>query len=240
MLKISDISKVIDDKKVIKSLSLHIKPGEIIALLGPNGAGKTTTIKLVMGMLMSDSGTISMDNFTVNEHKSEYIKKIGYVPDEPFFYEELKGAEFLRFTADLWDPTIFRKNEKEIIGNIRRLEMESFIDKPIYTYSLGMKRKLSLLIALIHQPKLLIMDEPLNGLDPMTVYTIKEYLTDYVKRGNAVLFSTHMMDVAESFCTEIAIIKEGELLIHESLETMREKRTSSLEEYFIQLVESIS
>lgn len=236
MLKINDISKVIDDKKVIKSLSLHIKLGEIIALLGPNGAGKTTTIKLIMGMLISDSGTITAENFTVNEHKKQYIKKIGYVPDEPFFYEELKGAEFLRFTADLWNPNIFRENEKGIIGNIRSLEMAEFIDKPIYTYSLGMKRKLSLLIALIHQPKLLIMDEPLNGLDPMTVYTIKEYLTDYVKRGNAVLFSTHMMDVAESFCTEIAIIKEGELLIHESLEKMRGKSTDSLEKYFIQLV----
>src|SRR5690625_5316948 len=113
--------------------------------------------------------------------------------------------------------------------------MGDFLEEPIHTYSLGMKKKLSLLIALIHQPRLLIMDEPLNGLDPMTVYTIKDYINDYIKKGNSVLMSTHMMDVAESFCYHISVFKNGNLLIHQSIKVIRENQSTTLEEYIIQL-----
>lgn len=236
MLQIKNISKRIENKPIVNSLSLHIEEGQNIALLGPNGAGKTTTIKMIMGIISLDSGDISIEGHSINKNKKQYLKYLGYVPDEPFFYEELKGMEFLRFTADLREKDLFGNSKDMFEQTIEQLEMKDFLKDPIHTYSLGMKKKLALLIALIHQPKLLIMDEPLNGLDPMTVYTIKNYLNEYIKKGNSVLFSTHMMDVVENFCSHIAVIKQGTLLTHQKISDLKTSEFKSLEKYFIDLV----
>src|SRR5690625_5161284 len=203
MLEIKNISKKIEDKSIVNALHIKIEAGQNVALIGPNGAGKTTTMKMIMGLITSDSGDITMAGLSKQKNNRAYLQLLGYVPDEPFFYEELKGSEFLRFTADLWDKNIYNNNRHLFEETIQKLVMGDFLEEPIHTYSLGMKQKQSLLIALLHQPRLLIMDEPLNGLDPMTVYTIKDYINDYIKKGNSVLMSTHMMDVAESFCSHI-------------------------------------
>src|SRR5690625_4297894 len=236
MLEIKNISKKIEDKSIVNALHIKIEAGQNVALIGPNGAGKTTTMKMIMGLITSDSDDITMAGLSKQKNNRAYLQLLGYVPDEPFVYEKLKGSEFFSFTADLWDKNLYNNNRHTFEETIQELEMGDYLEEPIHTYSLGMKKKLSLLIALIHQPRILIMDEPLNGLDPMTVYTIKNYINAYIEKGNSVLMSTHMMDVAESFCSHIAVIKKGNLLIHQSIKDMQKNQSKTLEEYFIQLV----
>ncbi|MDQ0164055.1 ABC transporter ATP-binding protein [Aeribacillus alveayuensis] len=232
MLEIKKLSKQIEGKNIIKSLDFTIKPGQIVALLGPNGAGKTTTIKLLLGLLNPTSGDIKADSISLLEDRKNYLKKIGYVPDEPFFYEELKGIEFLRFTIDLWGNLTYDQDHYNRL--IQYLKMESFINDPIYTYSYGMKKKLSLLVSLIHKPNYLIMDEPFNGLDPSTTHNIKNFLYEYSSGETAVLLSTHMLDVAEKFCTHVAIIKDGNLIIFDEIKNIKsENQVTTLEEFFI-------
>src|SRR5690625_270301 len=209
MLEIKNISKKIEDKSIVNALHIKIEAGQNVALIGPNGAGKTTTMKMIMGLITSDSGDITMAGLSKQKNNRAYLQLLGYVPDEPFFYEELKGSEFLRFTADLWDKNLYNNNRHTFEETIQELEMGDYLEEPIHTYSLGMKKKLSLLIALIHQPRILIMDEPLNGLDPMTVYTIKNYINAYIKKGNPFLFSTHIIDIPESYSSLFAAIRKG-------------------------------
>lgn len=236
MLEITRLSKQIEEKNIIKSFSLNINSGQIVALLGPNGAGKTTTIKLLLGLLNPSSGEIKADSISLLEDRKNYLKKVGYVPDEPFFYEELKGIEFLRFTIDLWGNSVYDQNHYNEL--IQHLKMESFINDPIYTYSYGMKKKLSILISLIHKPKYLIMDEPFNGLDPSTTHNIKNFLQKYAIDGNAVLLSTHMLDVAEKFCTHVAIINDGNLIIFDKIKNIKSKdQITTLEEFFIHSID---
>jgi ABC-2 type transport system ATP-binding protein len=235
MLEIKKLSKKIEGKNIIKSLDFSIQPGQIVALLGPNGAGKTTTIKLLLGLLHPTSGDIKADSFSLLHDRKSYLKKIGYVPDSPFFYEELKGIEFLRFTIDLWGKSLY--DQKHYHKLIQHLQMESFINEPIHTYSYGMKKKLALLIALIHKPNYLIMDEPFNGLDPSTTHNVKNFLNEYASGETAVLLSTHMLDVAEKFCTHAAIIKDGNLIMFDELEKIKAKNKSfSLEQFFIDAI----
>ncbi|SDB85546.1 ABC transporter ATP-binding protein [Shouchella lonarensis] len=236
MLSVENVFKTIEEKSIIHDLCLNIQAGDNVALIGPNGAGKTTTMKMIMGLLSMDKGRITMDGFSVRNQRKQYLNLVGYVPDEPFFYEELKGEEFLRFTADLWGEELYVDNENLINETIDSLDMRRFLGEKIHTYSLGMKKKLSLLIALIHQPKLLVMDEPFNGLDPMTVYAIKDYMKRYVNKGNAVLISTHMLDAAEHFCTHVAILKDGHLLSYQKTKNIKKQGSETLEAYFVNLV----
>ncbi|MGY3316868.1 ABC-2 type transport system ATP-binding protein [Peribacillus simplex] len=232
MLEIIKLSKQIEGKNIIKSLDFTIEPGQIVALLGPNGAGKTTTIKLLLGLLNPTSGDIRADSISLLDDRKIYLKKIGYVPDDPFFYEELKGIEFLRFTIDLWGKLVY--DQAHYKNLIHHLKMESFINDPIHTYSYGMKKKLSLLVSLIHKPNYLIMDEPFNGLDPSTTHNMKNFLHDYASEKTAVLLSTHMLDVAEKFCTHVAIIKDGNLIVFDDIKNIKSKnQETSLEEFFI-------
>lgn len=235
MLEVKNISKQIEGKNIIKSLHFTIQPGQIVGLLGPNGAGKTTTIKLLLGLLSPTLGDIIADSVSLLTNKKQYLKKMGYVPDEPFFYEELKGIEFLRFTIDLWGKGLYDRDYSEKL--MQHLKVDSFIDQPIHTYSFGMKKKLALLISLIHQPKYLMMDEPFNGLDPFTTHNIKNFLQAYATWGNGVLLSTHMLDVAEKFCTHIAIINSGNLIIFDEIKNIRSHDGDvSLEKYFIDTI----
>jgi ABC-2 type transport system ATP-binding protein len=238
MLEILKLSKQIEGKNIIKSLEFNIEPGQIVALLGPNGAGKTTTIKLLLGLLNPTSGDVKADSISILKNRTGYLKKIGYVPDEPFFYEELKGIEFVRFTIDLWDKSMYDQDYYRSL--IQHLKMESFIDDPIHTYSYGMKKKLALLVALIHKPNYLIMDEPFNGLDPSTTYNLKNFLQEYASGETAILLSTHMLDVAEKFCTHVAIIKDGNLIIFDTIKNIKdENREVSLEKFFIESINEV-
>lgn len=238
MLEILKLSKQIEGKNIIKSLEFNIEPGQIVALLGPNGAGKTTTIKLLLGLLNPTSGDVKADSISILENRTGYLKKIGYVPDEPFFYEELKGIEFVRFTIDLWDKSMYDQDYYRSL--IQHLKMESFIDDPIHTYSYGMKKKLALLVALIHKPNYLIMDEPFNGLDPSTTYNLKNFLQEYASGETAILLSTHMLDVAEKFCTHVAIIKDGNLIIFDTIKNIKDdNREVSLEKFFIERINEV-
>ncbi|MDH2454862.1 ABC transporter ATP-binding protein (plasmid) [Priestia megaterium] len=238
MLEILKLSKQIEGKNIIKSLEFNIEPGQIVALLGPNGAGKTTTIKLLLGLLNPTSGDVKADSISILENRTGYLKKIGYVPDEPFFYEELKGIEFVRFTIDLWDKSMYDQDYYRSL--IQHLKMESFIDDPIHTYSYGMKKKLALLVALIHKPNYLIMDEPFNGLDPSTTYNLKNFLQEYASGETAILLSTHMLDVAEKFCTHVAIIKDGNLIIFDTIKNIKDdNREVSLEKFFIESINEV-
>ncbi|MGG1368361.1 ABC transporter ATP-binding protein [Priestia megaterium] len=238
MLEILKLSKQIEGKNIIKSLEFNIEPGQIVALLGPNGAGKTTTIKLLLGLLNPTSGDVKADSISILENRTGYLKKIGYVPDEPFFYEELKGIEFVRFTIDLWDKSTY--DQEYYRSLIQHLKMESFIDDPIHTYSYGMKKKLALLVALIHKPNYLIMDEPFNGLDPSTTYNLKNFLQEYASGETAILLSTHMLDVAEKFCTHVAIIKDGNLIIFDTIKNIKDdNREVSLEKFFIESINEV-
>lgn len=235
MLEIKKLSKQIEGKSIIKSLDFSLQPGQIVALLGPNGAGKTTTIKLLMGLLNPTSGDISADSISILQNREAYLKKIGYVPDTPFFYEELKGSEFLQFTIELWGKSLYDKVHFDDL--VTHLKMETFIHEPIHTYSYGMKKKLALLIALIHKPSYLIMDEPFNGLDPSTTHNLRSFLNQYASGDTAVLLSTHMLDVAEKFCTHAAIIKDGNLIVFDEMKKiMSEKEGFSLEQFFIDVI----
>lgn len=235
MFSITNVSKAIEGKSIINSLSFNIKKGDILGLLGPNGAGKTTTIKLMMGLIHIDQGNIEINGKSLVEEKGEYLRDIGYVPDEPFFYEELTGLEFMNFTTKLKEDIV---NDSILTNIIDRLRMEEFLKQPIHTYSYGMKRKLSIALALIHQPSLLIMDEPFNGVDPVTVNNIKQLLKSYTSKGNSVLISTHAIDSVEKLCSSIAVIKKGEMLLFGDLdEILKKQPEKDLEDLVISLME---
>ncbi|MFT8872945.1 MAG: ABC transporter ATP-binding protein [Sporolactobacillus sp.] len=240
MLCVNRLTKTIGANTILHSISFQIKPGEILALIGPNGAGKTTTIKTIVGLLNPSSGDIRVNNYSIKRQREDYLRQIGYIPDNPFFYEELTGRQFLNFTIGLkgdQNKNIFNDGIERLLIT---LEIRDFIDHEIHTYSLGMKKKLSLLISLISNPKYLIMDEPFNGLDPMTTFNIKNFLNDFTINNGAVLISTHMLSVAEQFCTHVAIIHKGNLVIFDSLKNLKNKNpNTNLESLFIQIIEDI-
>ena len=239
MLIIENLTKEINSKTILHSISFKISPGNIVALVGPNGAGKTTIIKSILGLLNPSSGEISIDGHSILKERKKYIEQVAYVPDNQFFYEELTGRQFLSFTRGLRgkDKQQDMSNE-EIEQLIELLEMRDFIDKEIHTYSLGMKKKLSLLISLISNPKYLIMDEPFNGLDPITTYSIKVFLKEFAEKEGAVLISTHLLNDVEKFCTHVAIINKGSLILFDSLNNIRKKyNNKDLESLFISSIQ---
>jgi len=232
MLRIEHLTKSYGAKKAVDDLSLRIAPGELYAFIGHNGAGKTTTIKSCCGILNFEKGDIFIDGISIRENPLACKQIMAYLPDNPDLYEFMSGIGYLNFIAD-----IFRIPEKEREDKIARyadmFEITDDLAQPINAYSHGMKQKLALISALIHDPKLLIMDEPFVGLDPKASYQMKEVMRAMCQRGGAIFFSTHVLEVAEKLCDKVAIIKNGKLVISGPMEEV--KGNESLEDVFLEL-----
>ena len=232
MLLIDRYTKLYGKKVAVDNLSLHIKPGEIYGFIGHNGAGKTTTLKACAGILNFEYGNILIDGISIKEKPMECKKKIAYIPDNPDLYGFLTGAAYLNFIAD-----IFEVGEKERTERIRTygdaFELTGDLGSPISAYSHGMKQKLAIITAWLHEPELIIMDEPFVGLDPKAAHLLKQMMRQVCERKGAIFFSTHVLEVAEKLCDKVAIIKGGKLI---RLGTMEEvKGDASLEDVFLEL-----
>lgn len=223
------------DKPAVKNLSLEIKKGDIFGFIGHNGAGKTTTIKSVVGILEFEKGDIFIDGLSIKKNPIECKKKLAYIPDNPELYDALTGMQYLNFIGDIYK--VPRKEREEIIKLYADIfEITKSLGALISSYSHGMKQKLAIISALIHKPKLLILDEPFVGLDPKAAHTLKNIMKDICSNGGAIFFSTHVLEVAEKLCNKIAIIKNGELII--SGDTDKVKGDNSLEDLFMELIEN--
>ena len=232
MLRIENLTKKYGDKSAVDNLSLHIKSGEIYGFIGHNGAGKTTTLKACCGILQFDNGKIYIDGVSVKENPIDCKRKIAYIPDNPDLYEFMTGIKYLNFVAD-----IFGISKSERNGLIRKyadiFELTDDLAQPIGSYSHGMRQKLAIISALIHNPKLVIMDEPFVGLDPKSAHSLKQIMREICNNGGAIFFSTHVLEVAEKLCDKIAIIKDGKLIKCGNTEEV--KGDLSLEAVFLEL-----
>ena len=232
MLKIEHLTKTYGEKKAVDDLSLHIRPGEIYGFIGHNGAGKTTTLKSCCGILQFDGGEIYVDGISVKADPISCKKKIAYIPDNPDLYEFMTGIQYLNFVADIFGVGALDRKEY-----IRRyadaFELTADLAQPISAYSHGMKQKLAIISALIHQPKLIIMDEPFVGLDPKASHLLKTIMRELCDNGSAIFFSTHVLEVAEKLCDKVAFINSGKLVKSGTMEEV--KGDTSLEDVFLEL-----
>ena len=232
MLNIEHLTKRYGDKTAVDDLSLHIRPGEIFGFIGHNGAGKSTTIKAAVGILQYDAGTITIDGTSLSADPLKCKREMAYIPDNPDLYDFMSGIKYLNFVADIFGIPASVRQEK-----IRRyadlFELTGDLAQPISAYSHGMKQKLAVIAAWLHDPKLIVMDEPFVGLDPKASHLLKEMMREHCDRGGAIFFSTHVLEVAEKLCDKVAIIKQGRLV---KVGTMEEvKGDDSLEEVFLEL-----
>ncbi len=232
MLKIEHLTKVYGGKKAVDDLSLHIQPGEIYGFIGHNGAGKTTTLKSVVGILQFDEGEITIDGISIREQPLVCKKKFAYIPDNPDLYDFMTGIKYLNFIADVFG--VDENTRQERIRKYAELfELTNDLGQPIAAYSHGMKQKLAIIAAWMHDPKLIIMDEPFVGLDPKASHLLKGMMREVCDNGGAIFFSTHVLEVAEKLCDKIAIIKGGKLIRSGTMEEV--KGDDSLEEVFLEL-----
>ena len=233
MLKIKGLTKTYGDKAAVDNLTLHIHAGELYGFIGHNGAGKTTTLKACCGILGFEEGEIYVDGVSVRENPLVCKGKIAYIPDNPDLYGYMSGIQYLNFIADVFKVGADVR-EVRIHKYAADFELTEALAQPIATYSHGMKQKLAVIAALIHEPKLMIMDEPFVGLDPKAAHTLKVLMRDLCARGGAIFFSTHVLEVAEKLCDKIAIIKGGKLIKEGTMDEV--KGDSSLENVFLELV----
>ncbi len=232
MLKIEHLTKDYGTKKAVDDLSLHIKKGEIYGFIGHNGAGKTTTIKACCGILQFDAGNIMVDGVSVKDDPIRCKKLLAYIPDNPDLYEFMTGIQYLNFIADIFE--ISAKDRKERIRKYAdAFELTKDLAQPVSSYSHGMKQKLAIISAWIHEPKLIVMDEPFVGLDPKAAHLLKGMMRESCDRGGAIFFSTHVLEVAEKLCDKVAIIKAGKLIRSGTMEEV--KGDTSLENVFLEL-----
>lgn len=234
MLEIQHFTKRYGKKTAVDDLSLTIQAGEICAFIGHNGAGKTTTLKACCGILPFEEGDILVDGISVRRNPVACKRKIAYLPDNPDLYEFMTGTKYLNFIADVFQVPSGQR-EGRIRDYAERLELTDDLAQPISSYSHGMKQKLAILSALLHDPKLLLMDEPFVGLDPKAAHQLKQLMRRLCDRGGAIFFSTHVLEVAEKLCDKVAIIRGGRLVRAGSMEEVR--GDDSLEEVFLELVE---
>lgn len=234
MLKIEHLIKIYGNKRAVDDLSLHIAKGEICGFIGHNGAGKTTTIKSVCGILDFDSGEIYINGKSIKNEPIECKRRIAYIPDNPDLYEFLSGIKYLNFIADVYGVGASER-QKRIRLYADMLELTSDLAQPIAAYSHGMKQKLALISALIHEPELMVLDEPFVGLDPKASRIVKDIMRERCNEGGAVFFSTHVLEVAEKLCDKVAIIKNGKLVAYGDMDKVR--GDLSLEAVFFELEE---
>jgi len=232
MLRIEHLTKTYGDKKAVDDLTLHIAPGEIYGFIGHNGAGKTTTIKSCCGILNFDEGEIYVNGTSVKADPIACKKSLAYIPDNPDLYEYMSGIKYLNFIADIFAVSAADRQER-IHRYADAFELTTNLAQPISSYSHGMKQKLAVISALIHEPKLIIMDEPFVGLDPKASHLLKTIMRDICDRGGAIFFSTHVLEVAEKLCDKVAIIKGGKLVVSGTMDDVR--GDTSLESVFLEL-----
>lgn len=240
MIEIRNVSKSYNrgEVKAVDNLTLDIRDGEIFGFLGPNGAGKTTTIKMMTGILNPDSGSIKINEHDIKRYPIDAKMEMGYVPDNPDIYNKLTGIEYLDFMADVYEvPDNIRGSR--IKSLLERFDLFDAVDDLIQSYSHGMKQKIVVIGALLHNPSVWILDEPLTGLDPKSAYILKEMMKEHTAQGKTVFFSTHVLEVAEKLCDRIAIINKGKLIFSGPMDEIREyaKENESLEEIFLELTE---
>ena len=234
MLKIDHLTKTYGEKKAVDDLSLHIQAGEIYGFIGHNGAGKTTTLKAVAGILQFDAGEIIVNGKSIRTQPLDCKRDMAYIPDNPDLYEYMTGIKYLNFIADIFGVDAQTRQER-IRKYADLFELTADLAQPIAAYSHGMKHKLAIISAWLHDPKLIIMDEPFVGLDPKAAHTLKGMMRELCDAGGAIFFSTHVLEVAEKLCDKVAIIKGGKLIRSGTMEEV--KGDDSLEEVFLELEE---
>ena len=232
MLRIEHYTKTYGDKVAVDDLSLHIQKGEIYGFIGHNGAGKTTTLKACVGLLKPDGGDIFVDGVSVVKEPLKAKKLLAYIPDNPDLYEFMSGRKYLDFVADVYGVSKDEREER-IAKYADLLGLTNDLAQPVSAYSHGMKQKLAIIAALVHAPKLIIMDEPFVGLDPVASHQLKELMRKMCDDGAAIFFSTHVLETAEKLCDKIAIIKNGKLIVSGTMDEV--KGDTSLEDVFLGL-----
>lgn len=240
MINIENVTKTYNGTySAVNNLNLQIRDGEIFGLLGPNGAGKTTTIKMITGIIAPTVGNITINGLDINKDSLKAKEQFGYVPDSPDMFLRLTGIEYLNFMSDVYGvkKDIREDRIKELA---KRFEMENALGDKIQSYSHGMRQKIIIMGVLVHNPKVWILDEPLTGLDPKSAFILKEMMREHADASNTVLFSTHVLEVAEKVCDRVAIINKGHVIFVGTLEEMRNKFKSSesLEEMFLEITEN--
>lgn len=232
MLEIKGLTKKYKnaDKNAIEDINLTIENGDIYGFIGPNGAGKSTTIKCLVGIHSFEKGSIMLDGLSIKDNPIEFKHQISYVPDNQDLYEFLTGMEYINFVSNVYDEDV---SKEDIINLAKKFNLENNLLEPIRTYSHGMKQKIALIGALIHKPKLIVLDEPFVGLDPKAAFDLKEIIKELCQNGMMVFFSSHVLEVVEKFCNKIAIIKNGQIVSSGLTDDV--KGDSSLEEAFLEL-----
>ena len=237
MIRFENVTKIFGkDFKAVDSLNLEVNEGKIYGFLGPNGAGKTTTLKMLTGILSPDEGKININGYDIEENPNEAKREFAFVSDDPDLFLKLKGIEYLRFIGKVYQIEELDLKEK-IFKYSEIFEMKDVLNDRIESYSHGMKQKINIIGALIHSPKIWILDEPLTGLDPKSSHTLKQMMREHVDNGNIVLFSTHVLEVAEKICDHVFIINNGKIIFDGGLEELKTKKDDSLEKIFLELVD---
>ncbi len=239
MIKFKNVIKVYNRTiKAVNNVSFEVRGGEIVGFTGPNGSGKTTTIKMLTGILPPDKGEIKINGFDIKKNMIQAKSSIGYIADSPDMFLRLKGIEFLNFIADVYK--VSNDDRKKRVNELaERFELTDALSSPMMSYSHGMRQKLMVIAALVHNPPVWILDEPMTGLDPKSSYELKEMMREHAKKGNAVFFSTHVLEVAEKLCDKVIIIKKGNLLYDGTLENLESQHLNqTLENIFLEMTEN--
>lgn len=239
MIKFKNVTKVYNRTiKAVNNVSFEVRGGEIVGFTGPNGSGKTTTIKMLTGILPPDKGEIKINGFDIKKNMIQAKSSIGYIADSPDMFLRLKGIEFLNFIADVYK--VSNDDRKKRVNELaERFELTDALSSPMMSYSHGMRQKLMVIAALVHNPPAWILDEPMTGLDPKSSYELKEMMREHAKKGNAVFFSTHVLEVAEKLCDKVIIIKKGNLLYDGTLENLESQHLNqTLENIFLEMTEN--
>jgi len=238
MIHFRTVTRTYGTHVAVRELELSIAEGELVALLGHNGAGKTTSLKMLVGLLRPSSGAIEVGGFGVVEHRREVSRMIGYVPDQPFLYDKLSGREFLHFVADMYGLTS-AEAVTAVEREAERFELTKFYDQLAESYSHGMRQRTVFAAALIHQPKILVVDEPMVGLDPLSIRLVKDLLRTYAQSGNTVLMSTHTLSIAEEIADRVSVMRSGELVFDGTVGKLRQDLPAageSLESLYLALM----
>ena len=239
MIKFKNVTKVYNRTiKAVNNVSFEVRGGEIVGFTGPNGSGKTTTIKMLTGILPPDKGEIKINGFDIKKNMIQAKSSIGYIADSPDMFLRLKGIEFLNFIADVYK--VSNDDRKKRVNELaERFELTDALSSPMMSYSHGMRQKLMVIAALVHNPPVWILDEPMTGLDPKSSYELKEMMREHAKKGNAVFFSTHVLEVAEKLCDKVITIKKGNLLYDGTLENLESQHLNqTLENIFLEMTEN--
>ena len=238
MIRLENVTKTYNKTvKALDDVSFNVKGGEIIGFIGPNGSGKTTTMKLLTGIIKPDKGKIFVNGFNIKEDPIKVKESIGYIADSPDMFLRLKGTEFLQLIGDIYRvPTEDRQTRIESLAE--KFGLTKALSSPMMSYSHGMRQKMMVIAALLHKPPVWILDEPMIGLDPKSAFELKQLMREHTKEGNAVFFSTHVLEVAEKLCDRVIIIKNGHILYDGELEELeKQNKSDSLENIFLELTE---